>query len=168
MRCTRCAADLVSNSLGGLCPVCLLDAAWPEEADAAPGEFRYDLIEEIARGGMGVVYRATQHGSQRQVAVKMILAEQAATPGMMERFRAEAEAVASLDHPHILPIYEIGENDGRLFYSMKFADGGTLRDRALNFSEPRAAARLIATIARAVHHAHERGILHRDLKPGNV
>src|SRR5215212_9613145 len=168
MRCTKCDAALEPNSLGGLCPVCLFDAALPEAEIEEDTSFRYDLVEEIARGGMGVVYRAVQHGSQRQVAVKMILAEQAATPGMMERFRAEAEAVASLDHPHILPIYEIGESGGRLFYSMRFADGGTLRERAPQFSEPREAARLIATIARAVHHAHERGILHRDLKPGNV
>jgi TolB-like protein/Tfp pilus assembly protein PilF/predicted Ser/Thr protein kinase len=168
MCCARCGGELEPNALGGLCPVCLFDSALPDDERDEPGSFHYDLIEEIARGGMGVVYRATQHGSQRLVAVKMILAEQAATPGMMERFRAEAEAVASLDHPHILPIYEIGESEGRPFYSMKFADGGTLRERAAEFAEPRQAARLIATLARAVHHAHERGILHRDLKPGNV
>ena len=168
MRCATCDAEIEPKTLGGLCPVCLFDAALPKETEEGSGVFRYDLIQEIARGGMGVVYRAVQHGSQRQVAVKMILAEQAATPGMMERFRAEAEAVATLDHPHILPIYEIGENDGRPFYSMKFANGGTLRDHAADFSQPRDAARLVARIARAVQHAHERGILHRDLKPGNV
>ena len=118
---------------------------------------------------MGVVYRAVQHGSQRQVAVKMILAEQAATPGAMERFRSEVEAVASLEHPHILPVYEAGETDGTPFYSLKFADGGTLRERIPEYrGKPRDAARLIATVARAVHHAHQRGILHRDLKPGNI
>src|SRR4051812_10039766 len=168
MRCAICDAEIDPTAVAGLCPICLLDAALPTEAENRIASFRYDLIEEIARGGMGVVYRAVQHGSQRQVAVKMILAEQAATPGMMERFRAEAEAVASLEHPHILPIYEIGESEGHPFYSMKFANGGTLREYLAEFSQPRDAARLIATIARAVHHAHERGILHRDLKPGNV
>ena len=166
-RCAKCGAEVGPSTLAGLCPVCLLDSATTDH-DLENADFHYDLIEEIARGGMGVVYRAVQHGSQRQVAIKMILVEQAATPGMMERFRAEADAVASLDHPHILPIYEIGETEGRPFYSMKFATGGTLRDCAALFSGPRDAARLIATIARAVQHAHERGILHRDLKPGNI
>src|SRR6478609_4854898 len=142
MRCARCDAELTGGTVTGLCPVCLIDTALPDEASPDNGAFRYDLIEEIGRGGMGVVYRAVQHGSQRQVAIKMILAEQAASPGMMDRFRAEAEAVASLDHPHILPIYEIGESEGRPFYSMKFANGGTLRDCAADFSQPRAAARL--------------------------
>jgi serine/threonine protein kinase/Tfp pilus assembly protein PilF len=169
MRCSRCNAELVSNGIERLCPVCLLDAALSDEPDKADTAFGYDLIEEIGRGGMGVVYRAVQHGSLRQVAVKMILAEQAATPGMLERFRAEAEAIASLDHPHILPIYETGEIDATPFYSMRLASGGTLRECVADFrAQPRRAAKLMATVARAVHHAHERGILHRDLKPGNI
>src|SRR5260370_37695076 len=118
---------------------------------------------------MGVVYRAVQHGSLRQVAVKMILAEQAATPGMLERFRAEAEAIASLDHPHILPVYETGEIGVTPFYSMRLVSGGTLRECVADFhAQPRRAAKLIATIARAVHHAHQRAILHRDLRPRNI
>ncbi len=169
MRCATCDAEIDPKTLGGLCPICLFDAAIPDKTHDSSEAFRYDLIEEIARGGMGVVYRAVQHGSQRQVAVKMILAEQAATPGMIERFRAEAEAVAALDHPNILPIYETGEIDGIPFYSMKLAEGRTLREAIADFrGEPRAAATLIAAIARAVHHAHQRGILHRDLKPGNI
>jgi eukaryotic-like serine/threonine-protein kinase len=170
MRCDRCDAPLEPGALGGLCPVCLLDAALPaDEPPAVKGTFNYDLLDEIGRGGMGVVYRAVQRGSQRQVAVKMVLSEHSATPGAMERFRSEVEAVASLDHPHILPVYEAGEIDGMPFYSVKLADGGTLREKIGEYrGRYRDAARLIATIARAVHHAHERGILHRDLKPGNI
>jgi WD40 repeat protein len=169
MRCARCDAELTGGTVTGLCPVCLIDTALPKQAPPDNGAFRYDLIEEIGRGGMGVVYRAMQHGSQRQVAVKMILAEQAATPGMLERFRAEGEAIASLDHPHILPIYETGEIDATPFYSMRLVSGGTLRECVADFHvQPRRSAKLIATVAHAVHHAHERGILHRDLKPGNI
>lgn len=169
MRCERCDAPLDAGAFGGLCPVCLLDAALTHDAPGADGVFRYDLIEEIARGGMGVVYRAVQHGSQRHVAVKMIVVEQTSTVGMLQRFRAEIEAIASLDHPNILPIYEAGEYEGRPFYSMKLADGGSLRESVAAFrKQPRKAATLIARVARAVDHAHERGILHRDLKPGNI
>src|SRR5689334_19360235 len=167
--CNRCNAELTGGTITGLCPVCLIDTAFPEQKSNDDGVFRYDLIEEIGRGGMGVVYRAVQHGSQRQVAVKMISTEQAATPGMLERFQAEAEAIGSLDHPNILPIYETGEVERTPFYSMRLASGGTLRECISDFrANPREAAKLISTVARAVQHAHERGILHRDLKPGNI
>jgi eukaryotic-like serine/threonine-protein kinase len=169
MRCRRCDAEVDADGVDGLCPVCLFDAGAFASAEGNSPEFRYDLIEEIARGGMGVVYRAVQHGSQRQVAVKMILAEHATTAGALERFTAEVETIATLDHPNILPIYEAGETDGRPFYSMKFADGGTLRERIASFrGRQREAAQMMVRIARAVHHAHQRGILHRDLKPGNI
>src|SRR5439155_13958302 len=129
----------------------------------------YELLNEVARGGMGIVYRAKQRAPSRIVALKMILPAHVGSPGAVARFRAEAEAAASLEHEGILPIYAVGEHDGAPFYSMKFAEGGTLSARIDNYRDkPREAAALIAKLARAVMFAHEHGILHRDLKPGNV
>ncbi|MBS0659085.1 MAG: protein kinase [Verrucomicrobia bacterium] len=128
---------------------------------------RYELLDEISRGGMGVVYRARQQGAERIVALKVILPHHLGTPEMLARFRGEAEAAAALDHPHILPIHEVGEEQGQPFFSMKFAEGDSLARHARPLA-PRAAAELVAKVARAVHHAHQRGILHRDLKPGNI
>jgi serine/threonine-protein kinase len=130
----------------------------------------YEILDEIGRGGMGVIYRARQRHSRRIVAVKRILSYQAESHETLMRFRREAEAVASLDHPNILPIYEVSESeDGLPFFSMKFATGGSLHGAAPGLrNEPRRCVQLMAKVARAVEYAHSRGILHRDLKPGNI
>ena len=129
----------------------------------------YELLEEIGRGGQGVVYRARQKSLNRTVALKVIGLGQWATKAHLQRFRLEAEAAASLDHPCIVPIHEVGEREGCCYFSMNFVQGGQLDEVAKREPMPlRRAAELIAKLARTVHYAHEHGILHRDIKPGNV
>lgn len=129
----------------------------------------YEIINEIARGGMGVVYKARQVSLNRVVAIKMILAGQFANPDDVKRFYVEAKSAAKLDHPGIVPIYEIGEFSGQHFFSMKFIEGGSLSSQLPNLvGQQVQAIRLLVEVVKAVHHAHQRGILHRDLKPANI
>ncbi|MCD6052511.1 MAG: repeat-containing protein, partial [Verrucomicrobia bacterium] len=129
----------------------------------------YELLEEIARGGMGVVWKARQKSLNRLVAVKMILGGRLATPADVKRFRTEAEAAANLQHPNIVAIHEIGEHEGQHYFSMALVDGPTLAELVRHGPlPPGKAAQFVKTIAEAVQFAHQRGILHRDLKPSNV
>ena len=129
----------------------------------------YEVGEELGRGGMGVVFRAVQLALNRPVALKVVRSGALVTEAERRRFRNEAEAVALLDHPHIVPIYEVGERRGQPFFSMRLIAGTGLDKRLDAFADhPRAAARLVARAAGAVHHAHLRGVLHRDLKPANI
>ena len=129
----------------------------------------YELLEEIGRGGQGVVFRARQKSLNRTVALKVISLGQWASKAHLKRFRLEAEAAAHLEHPGIVPIHEVGERDGSCYFSMKFIEGGQLDEVARRESMPiRRAVELIAKVARTVHYAHEHGILHRDIKPGNI
>jgi serine/threonine protein kinase len=135
----------------------------------------YEGLTEIGRGGMGVVYRARQLSLARDVALKVIRRDRleegspAERQQWIDRFRMEAQLVATLDHPHIVPVYEVGEQDGHHYFSMKLIDGGSLKERLGRYtSDPRAAAGLLVQVTQAVHHAHQRALLHRDLKPGNI
>ena len=180
--CTGCGQRLRAGVAEGLCARCLLTGTCAisevEEAEElsspavllARREFAgYELLGEIARGGMGVVFRARQKKPARLVALKVIAAGELATPRMVERFRTEAGAAAQLDHPNIVPVYEVGHDGGWHFFSMRLIEGGTLADKVCGAGlPPEEAARLMVTVARAVQHAHARGVLHRDLKPTNI
>ncbi|HEX4697203.1 MAG TPA: protein kinase [Candidatus Udaeobacter sp.] len=185
VKCRHCGA---TTRLGnGLCLSCTLREGLEGDSESSRESFEailaedevhdthwrvgnYEILEEIGRGGMGVIYRARQRHSRRIVALKRIVSYHADSRETLERFRREAEAAASLDHPNILPIYEVGQGEDALpFFSMKYAPGGSLQkaEPALR-GEPRECVRLMAKVARAVEYAHEHGVLHRDLKPGNI
>jgi hypothetical protein len=140
-----------------------------QAAGAIPTVPGYEILAELGRGGMGVVYRVRQTALNRLAALKVVRWGAHASEAELGRFRREAEAVARLSHPNIVQVYEVGEHDGLPFFSLEFCGGGTLRER-LNGKPlaPREAAALVRVLAEAVHLAHQRGVLHRDLKPANV
>jgi len=194
--CRKCGAEIFAEAPEGLCTACLFETGLNMFADESvagvanpgrnvsaslPGKKKsdqakmfadfgdYELIDVIGRGGQGVVYRARQKSLNRTVALKVIALGHWATNPHLKRFRREAEAAASLDHPGIVPIYEVGERDGSCYFSMKLVEGGQLDEVVKGQPMPiRHAVALMAKVARTVHYAHEHNILHRDIKPGNI
>src|SRR5882724_11260030 len=192
--CSKCGSEFSGSALQGLCPSCVGRLAFVSELEASAGAVKvshpsgtklryfgdYELLEEIARGGMGVVYKARQLSLNRIVAVKMILSGKLASTADVARFRAEAEAAANLRHPNIVAIHEVGEQDGQHYFSMDYVEGKSLAELVAGHPLPsdgrgikdegwfRRVAGWVKTIAEAIHYAHGQGTLHRDLKPSNV
>lgn len=167
------ATMLVAEDLGST--VARADEPWPVRLELSadlprdPDFGDYELLEELGRGGMGVVYRARQQTLNRVVALKMILRGDLASPDDVARFRAEAEAAARLQHPHIVPVYEVGEHRGRPYFSMQLVEGVTLAQRLAEGPLPaQQSAEILLPVCRAIAEAHRHGVLHRDLKPSNI
>jgi TolB-like protein/Tfp pilus assembly protein PilF/predicted Ser/Thr protein kinase len=177
--CRKCGATIPPDSPQQSCGACLLEKGLASDEAVAgvddPGgpmsmDFGdYELLEQIGRGGQGVVFRARQKSLNRTIALKVINLGQWASKVHLKRFRLEAEAAARLEHPGIVPIHEVGERDGSCYFSMKFVEGGQLDEVARRKPMSiRQGVELIIKVARTVHYAHEHGILHRDIKPGNI
>src|SRR5689334_15924433 len=191
--CRKCGAEILADAPEGLCTACLFETGLDllahesvagdgdpgrddseriqkKAAEKAFADFGdYELLEVIGRGGQGVVYRARQKSLNRIVALKVIGVARWATESHLRRFRREAEVAARLNHPSIVPIHEIGEHDGYCYFSMDLLEGGQLDEVIRQNKLPiRCAVELLARLARGVHYAHEHGILHRDIKPGNI
>lgn len=199
--CPACGAELGSDAPEGLCAKCVIevmmnfddltvgafqdDGTAPSESQALGHIGDYEILDKVAAGGMGVVYRARQRGMDRLVALKLVAEGKLASHTDKERFLMEARAAGELDHPNIVPIYEVGEDDGQYFFSMRLVPGGSLADwlaesplfsisagertESGSFRQHQTdVVKVLVKVARGVHHAHERGILHRDLKPANI
>lgn len=174
-QCSSCTQALPIGISQGLCASCLSELLSSAQRKSKrkrkfPRSFGdYQLVERIAMGGMGIVYKARQKEPNRIVALKMIRSRRLPTETEVERFRAEAQAVAKLDHPHIIPLYQVGEHRGRHYFTMRFMEGGSLKAHLPRLrNDQRKAAAIVATVARAVDYSHAHGIVHRDLKPTNI